>query len=370
MREIDPFSYYSGQASAIPGFGGELPPPDAGYCFHTEYIAVRPGLASYQLRIAGVRASCGRLALRVHSHRRDRAENAKFVAGAQIDLDGRDGPELCVGVQFVALPQTQYAFYGQFVRDADIRADAVTVSLGEGAGQAHEYVEPPPSVLASPLDRQDLMPAKALLHVLSHPLGAPVSQDCTVRQMAELRADASSGHGLDDWAEALCLNALRVHGATGQALEGLLVGRCSDRFAAALREGEGEDEGGGGHDLRVFAATPPPPENATIFGDFLVWPHALEEDGDPALRWLAVRAWFGRLKIGGIGIIACRFVPGHPAAGGGQPGPPITRSEIERWARRLIAEEYSVDPLVFSTYEDLQIDEEGLARFALVARRV
>lgn len=364
MREIDPFSYYPGQASAVPGFGGDLPPPDAQYCFHTDYITVRPGLACYQLRIAGVRASRGRLALRVHSHRRDSAENAKFVAGAQIDLDGRDGQDLCVGVQFVALPQTQYAFYGQFVKDADIRADALTVSLGEGQGHDEAYVEPPPSVLAPPQEVQDLMPAKALLHVLSHPLVAPVSQDCTLRQMAELRADAAAGHGLDDWGEALCLNALRVHGATGRALEGLLVGPCSDRFAAALGEG--------GHDLLACPATPPPPENSTIFGDFMVWPQGVEQGGDPASRWHAVKAWYARLKIGGIGIITCRFVPGTPAAKAGAPGDgaAITRSEIERWARRLIAEEYSVDPLVFSTYEDLALDEDGQSRFALVARRV
>ena len=364
MREIDPFSYYLGQASVIPGFGGDNPPPEPGYCFHTDYVSVRPGVASYHLQLRGVHASGGRLALRIHSLRRDREENAKFVAGAQIDVRNADGQDLSIGVPFVAESQAQYAFYGKFVKDTDIRAQTLIVSLDERPGQGQDYVAPPPSVLVSPKDLQEPMQAKALLHVLSHPLLTPVSQDCTMRHVAELKAEADVSRGLDDWGEALCLNALRLHGATGQALEGIVVGHCSESFIDALRNA--------GFDLNSFACSPPPPENSIMFGDFMVCPEGLPQDEDSASRWNTIRAWFARLKIGGIGVVTCRFLPSQFASSPDPvvDGSRITRSEIEKWALQLMIEGFSVAPLVFSTVEELQIDDAGLARFALIGRRL
>lgn len=362
MRAIDPFSYYPGCASAVPGLGGTEPPPEPGYCFHTDYVAVRPGIATYQVRLDGVEASRGRLALRVHALRRDGVGNARFVAGAQVDVRADQGRELCVGVQFVAEPQMHYAFYGKFVRETDLRAVSLDVRLDERPGQGH--AEPPPSVLASALDRREALQARALLHVLSHPLFAPVSQDCTIAQMAELRAgDGAGTGGLDDWAEALCLNALRVHGATSAALEGLVIGACSPEFLAMLRVD-------GAH-VHMLPAIPPPDADSTLFGDFLVWPEGLQHGLDSAARWGAIRDWFARLKLGGIGVMTCRFRPRRVALGAVEAidDQMVTRSEIERWAVQLITEGYSVDPLVFSAPEELQIDDDGLACFALIARR-
>jgi len=59
MRDIDPFAYYFNHSSAIPGLGGDSLSPDPRYCFHTDYIDVRPGPARYELLLRRVRASRG-----------------------------------------------------------------------------------------------------------------------------------------------------------------------------------------------------------------------------------------------------------------------------------------------------------------------
>jgi hypothetical protein len=364
MREIDPFSYYPDRASAIAGFGGNDRGPDPRYCFHTSYINVRPGEASFQLQLRGGRATYGRLSLRVHALRPGSDENASFVAGARVDVAVNDMPDLCVSVSFAALRHTQYAFYGQFVKDTDIQADAVAVFLVEGAGQEGDYIEPPRSVLALTQGEQGARSDNALFHVLGHHLLTPVSQDCTTTQLAELEREGWPGQGKDGWAEALCLNALRTYEVTQPGLEGLVVGHCSEYFSETLTQA--------GFFLRQLPADPPPPDRSGIFADFLVWPEGLWAEENADRRWDVINGWFARLKIGGVGIVTCRFNPGNRRAEK-QPvldGPQITVGEIEKWAVRLIALGYAVAPLAFSAPEVQQADEDGLVRFALVARRI
>ena len=364
MREIDPFSYYPDQASAIAGFGGSDRAPDPRYCFHTSYINVRPGPARYQLQLRGVRSTCGKLSLRVHALRSESDENASFVAGARIDVAVDDAQDLFVGVSFAALRHTQYAFYGQFVRDTDLQADAVAVFLEEDDGQNGDYVEPPRSVLAPTQNQPGVGSDKALLHVLGHHLFTPVSQDCTTTQMDELERQGWPRLGTDGWAEALCLNALRTYDVTTPGLEGLVVGHCSDRFSDTLAQA--------GFRLNWVPANPPPPESSAMFNDFLVWPEGLWTEERASHRWEVICAWFARLKIGGVGIVTCRFHPGNVRIGKSPviDGPQITQAEIEKWALRLIALGYAVAPLAFSPPEVQRADEDGMVRFALVARRM
>lgn len=363
MREVDPFAYYQDQASVIPGFGGDKPAPAPGYAFHTNYISVRPGRAYYQLQLGGVRATRGKLSLRVHSLQPDTGENASFAAGARIDVAVSSKQDLCVSVPFGALRGTQYAFYGQ-LNDTDIQAEAIGVFIGEAEGHGDDYVEPPRSVLTSTLPETGPLADKSLFHVVDRHLFMPVSQDCTTTQIAELRTGEWSGQGIDDWAEALCLNALRAYDVTMPGLEGLLVGHCSEQFSSALASA--------GFCLRRQAGNPPPPERSEMFVDFLVWPEGLWAEESAESRWNAVKTWFARLKIGGVGIVTCRFRPGNARLEKNMASvdPQITQSEIERWALLLIADGYAVAPLAFSEPEVQQIDEHGLVRFALIARRI
>lgn len=364
MREIDPFPYYGTHASAISGFGGEHLSPDPRYCFHTHYIDVRPGPARYELRLDGVRASCGELALRVHAEKPDSVGNASLVAGARLELDVDGTQDLRVSVAFSAMHNVNYAFYGYFTEETDIKADGLSVLLHEFEGEVEDYVEPPRSFLALNMDPDEVRPANALIHVITPRLAMPVSQDCTWRQLEELKLDAGVPSGLDGWTEAVCLNALRSYGVIVPSLEGVLVGPCSDAFSRALDDA--------GFSVTAIEPDPLPPANSGLFADFMVWPEGLAAEPDAARRWSAVSAWFGRLKIGGVGIATCRYRPGATPSSSSQAneGDDVTQNEIGRWALRLIGDGYSVAPLAFSPREDLAIDAEGLARFALIAKRV
>ena len=364
MRDIDPFAYYFNHSSAIPGLGGDSLSPDPRYCFHTDYIDVRPGPARYELLLRRVRASRGELALRIHAFKPQSGENASLVAGARMAVAVDEEQDLRISVPFYAMRNVQYAFYGYFTEDSDIHSDGLSVSLQEFEGEVEDYVEPPRSFLALEQDPDDVRPANALIHVITPHLGAPVSQDCTWPQLKEIIPGTVRDQGVEGWAEALCLNALQAYGVIVPALEGLIVGGCSDAFRLAL-------------DTRGFAVrqvdpAPPPPSSSLLFADFLAWPEGLWSEPDSALRWAAIRAWFGRLKIGGVGIITCRYRPSDTPTSSrlAVEGQNISRNEIGKWALRLIGDGFSVSPLAFSEPDDLVADTEGLARFAIIARRM
>jgi hypothetical protein len=360
VREQDPFKFFINHASAIEGLGGANLSPDPRYCFHTLYTDVRPGPARYELRLDGVRASYGELALRVHAFRPESGENASLVAGARLDVASDERSDLSIQVRFAALRDVQYAFYGYFVEDSDLHAESLKIVLHEVEGEVVDYVEPPRSVLALGLGPKEVRPANALIHVGKPSLFAPVSQDCTVAQM-----DAVPGAvaGIEDWSEAMALIALDAYGVAVRALECIVIDPVSEAFGAALAKA--------GFLVRHADGTDVPPATSMLFADVVVWPAGLPAEPDPARRWDIVQAWLGRLKIGGLGVMTGRYYPDPDAISSARShdGPLVTRNEIGKWALRLIGEGYSVAPLALSSPKDLVLDYEGLARFALIVRR-
>jgi hypothetical protein len=363
MREVDPFAYYAQHASAIQGMGGSGLSPNPLYCLHTYYLDMRAGPARFELELHNVRASFGELILCVHAQRRNSDENASLVAGTRIDVVSDQAKNLRATVAFFALRNVQYALYGYFQQGSDIRADNVKVILHESDGEVDDYIEPPRSILATNTDKREVRPANALIHVVPPHLIAPVSQDFTRMQRGELKA-AGQGESADEWAEALILNALKAFGVTVRALEGVVVGPCTPKFIEALADA--------GFAVVPVDANPVPLPNSGLFGDFMVWPQGLGELDEAKQRWAAVKGWFGRLKIGGVGVITCRYRPGNipNSSNSALAGTEITQNEIGRWALRLIGDGFSVAPLAFSATEDLVLDLEGLARFALIAKRI
>jgi hypothetical protein len=363
MREVDPFAYYAHHASAIEGMGGSGLSPNPLYCLHTYYLDMRAGPARFELELHNARASFGELILCVHAQRPNSDENASLVAGTRIDVVTDKAKDLHATVNFFALRNVQYALYGYFQQGSDMRADGVKVILQESDGEVDDYIEPPRSILAATPNKREVRPANALIHVVTPRLIAPVSQDFTRIQLGELKA-AGQGQTADEWAEALTLNALNAYGVTVRALEGVVVGPCSQRFSEALTNS-------------AFAvvpvdADPVPPPNSGLFGDFMVWPQGLGGLDEAKQRWAAVKGWFGRLKIGGVGVITCRYRPGDipNSSRSALAGIEITQNEIGRWALQLIGDGFSVAPLAFSATEDLVLDPDGLARFALIAKRI
>lgn len=362
MPDLDPFSYYPGQGSAIHGLGGEAPPPHPHYCFHTDYMTVQPGMARFDLSLRHVQATHGELALRVHAIGWGASENATVAAGMQLQMAGAGPRDLTTSLRFCALPDVRYAFYGYFFSNTDTTAKDIRVTLVE-SGAPTDAAEPPKSVLALTTSRNDPHPGTKLIHVLSHHVQAPISQDCTQAHLAEIAADPNSADALHNWTEVMCANALRANTATVHGLEGVVIGEVSDQFLAQLEEQ--------GPSVRRYPDGSHAPAEP-LFADFVLWPAGLPDSADSAQRWALIDAWFARLKLGGIGAVACRYQPSErplsPPSGvaTGQ----VTQAEIGRWALQLFDRGYSVAPLAFSPIEDLALDDSGLARFVLIARRV
>lgn len=370
MREIDPFSFFIDHASAISGLGGDRQSPDPSYCFHTPYIEVRPGPAHYELRLKGVRASLGELALRVHAFRPDSGENASLVAGARLDISTDQPQDLSTEVRFVALRDVQYAFYGYFLEASDLHADDLSVIVHENEGEVEEYIEPPRSVLALDHVNKEVRPANALIYAAAPRLMSPVSQGCTIAQCNELETSKEHVKALTlpaaeiaDWGEAVCLAALRTYGLLLPALEGLVVGDHSAAFLQCLMES--------GFLVRCEDIAPLPSASSSLFGDFVVSPELRAIGDDSADFWTVVRAWLGRLKIGGLGALVFRYAPSHLPSASERPSYQchITPNEIGRWALRLIGDGYSVAPLAFPPPDSLVLDDLGLARFVLIVQR-
>lgn len=367
MRELDPFSFFINHASAIAGFGGDNQSPDPRYCFHTPYIPVRPGPARYELKLHGVRASRGELALRVHAFRPDTGENASLVAASRLDVATQGRQDTAVSVRFSALRDVNYAFYGYFIEDSDLHADGLTVLLDESEVDAEGFIEPPRSLLALEFAPKEVRPANALIHVVTPHVSSPVSQDCTVAQLSELGETPVHGSvnisTVSSWAEAVSLAALNTYGVTTPALEGLVIGPSSKPFDNALAQA--------GFLVCHEEILPPPSLASALFVDFLLCPSGLPSDVSPNEAWDIAQGWLRRLKIGGVAAMNLRYNPGADLARSSDEQDPalIGRNEISKWALRLIAEGYSVAPLSFAPPEDLALDADGRAQFALIVQR-
>lgn len=363
MREIDPFAFFYNHASAIKGLGGDARSPDPRYCFHTPYVEVRPGVAWFELKLTGVRASHGELALRVHAFRPESGENASLAAAGRLNMWVDEKQDLHVKVRFGALRDVKYAFYGHFLEHGDIFADAVSVMLVEPEGEEEVYIEPPRSILAINETKRDVRPANALIHNDPVRVRVPVSQDCGQSQLAEIGLSATNGaEALAAWSEAFCLAAMKAYNVGGTGLEGQIVGPASPAFSRELTLAE--------LSLRNMDVEPQA-SDAKMFADFLLWPAGPPPEVDPFARWSRIKTWLARLKIGGMAVIHLRYKyeAGPLSAASAVDGAYLTRNEIGKWVLRLIGEGYSVAPMAFLPSTDLVFDMDGLAAFNLIVRR-
>lgn len=269
---------------------------------------------------------------------------------------------LAISLRFYAVAGETYALYGYLIGDTDIEGDGLQVFLAEETSQNEPVA--PRSVLTLSQTSHGTPSDNHLFNVVPHHLVAPVSQYCTFAQLAEIAVDPRTTNALDDWAEAMLRNALRINDMIVPALDGLIVGHSTDNFPQRLERQ--------GFSVRRYADDAQVGGPTTVFADFMVWPEGVPPARDSGSWWGLIETWFGRQKIGGIGIITCRYRPsGRPLASPSAAGKHhITQNEIGRSALNLIDEGFSVVPLAFSATDDLALDDAGLARFALIARRV
>lgn len=373
MRDVDPFDYWESHSSAIEGLGGRERSPDPRYLFHTRYHAIRAGRARFVVMLDGVRASFGELSVRVHAWKPESDSNVSLVSGARMPLYGQEGAEFTLPVHFASQKDVLYALYGYLSEDSDVTAQTLQVAIDEPDDAGAFLPEPPRSVLAMELQPEEARPANALLHHGRLKTEHPVSQSCTVEQVAALGlltglSGQERGENTDAaiarWSETLCLNALDTYGATAAGLEGLVVGPVSADHARLLARTASFARVEGG---------PPPPRTSGDFFDFLLMPGGLETaaPADARARWETIADWLARLKIGGLAMLGLCYRPdsdlvsSSAAADAGT----LSRNEIGQWSLRLIGGGYSVAPMAFAPVSELVVDSRGLARFLLIIQR-
>lgn len=242
-RQVDPFSFFIGHASIIPGFGGSTPSPDPRYCFHTAYQDVTPGRAVFHLTLRNPRATSGELNVRVMAL--PLGSDASVAAGILIQFDEPMGDELHRGVRFLAVEGVRYALYSFASGHTDLQADAVDVTLQE-FGVA--------SVRARPAAGDDAAPSARARGNFTHIVSAPrlileratapgpgyaqpmqAQQDAignVVGRWPHLAADTSDAPDL--WAIGATLDTLDATGLIAPGSRGLLVDVASEGLVEAL----------------------------------------------------------------------------------------------------------------------------------------
>lgn len=367
MREIDPFDYWESHASAIEGLGGSERSPDPRYCFHTRYHEVREGRAGFVLKLNGVRAKFGEIAIRVHAWKPDGDGNISLVSGARLLLQSENDAQLELSVRFASRQGVLYSLYGYLSEDSDVSAQGLQVLIDEPEDNGDVYPEPPQSILAMNRQPSEARPANALTHQGRLVADAPVSQSCTYSQVAALGLDGlDADSAIARWSERICLNALGSYGVFHSGLEGLVVGtgasddgdyaQSLDRFATVVRRPLG----------------PPPSRKSDEFFDFMLITNAIGRGDNALSRWEEAEDWLTRLKIGGLGVLALRYRPDSCliSSKSASDGPTLSRNEIGQWTLRLIGNGYSVAPLAFAPSADLLVDHQELAGFVLIIQRL
>ena len=376
MRDVNPFDYWEGHASAIEGLGGAERSPDPRYLFHTRYHTVRAGHARFLLKLDRVRATVGELAIRVHAWKPENDSNISLVSGARMLLDGvEEQADVTLPVRFAAQKGVLYALYGYLSEDSDIVAQTLQVAIDETDDGGELLPEPPRSVLASAREADEARPANALLHYGRIDIEHPVSQSCTVEQIAALGLSTTGFFGREraedndaaiaQWSERLCLNALNTYGFSEVGLEGLTVGPVSAEFTRQLDRSAS----------MTHCERGPPPRAGDVFFDLLLMPAGFETamvgPSDAGDRWEAISDWLGCLKIGGLALIGLRYradgdLVSSSAVTDAQT---LSRNEIGQWSLRLIGGGYSVAPLAFAPVSEVAVDHRGLAGFLLIVQR-
>lgn len=353
-RQLEPFSYFVEHASAIDGFGGDEQGPDPRYCFHTHYEQLPPGRVNYHMRMLGARASEGELTLRVHAYKPGSESGPSLVNGSKQRLDGlgKNGPgaEIDVEVSFAAVDGVHYALYGYFSEPSDLCVDDVIITIDE---LGPEISEPEPDI-ARGRSRFEItgieMPVR--LHTDATPsLTEPVSQDCTLRQLAALNI-ADPAAALARWRSDIPLAALTRYGMFREGAAGIILGAAPDGLHDALAAR--------GCSIVDAAADP------ATFADFAISYALIETVTQPGERFQLLQRTLGRLLHGGLAI----FVFDYRAGESPDPARPsfCDRNEIKQWVLRLIGFGHDVVQLTFADAGQRMTLADGTTPFVLIVR--
>lgn len=243
MRAVDPFSFFVGHASVIPGLGGPNIPADPRYCFHTSYFEFLPRRVIFHLTIRRPRATYGELNVRVLALPKGR--DASVAAGVAIDLGGLGGEDIHRALRFLAVEGVIYALYGFVTDGTDLQADSLEIALeelglvsahaaadhGEAGAQRHARIERDNTIAARRLVT-DQKPRLDLAYAQPVPLNrtdrAALAQHWPMVDVGDPTARG--------WGSCLALEMLALNGAVGTENLGLVVGLPDPGVIASLQQ--------------------------------------------------------------------------------------------------------------------------------------
>lgn len=183
VRELDPFGFMVGHASAIRPLGGPERGPDPRYVFHTPYVEFRPGRVIFAIRFDKLQASFGELRVFINAFVPGSGRDAVFVTSSRLDLADRVAVERGLVISILAVAGATYAAFGLCVDGTDAQAAGLTVTAGqeEANNDPANAVFLLPTQLATP---QFELPSRLVGD--SRPLFTdPVSQMMTEDQLSE-----------------------------------------------------------------------------------------------------------------------------------------------------------------------------------------
>lgn len=232
MRQVDPFSFFVGHESIIAGLGGSTPSPDRRYCFHTNYLEVKPGRAVFHVTIRQPRATFGELNIRVMALPTGR--DASVAASLVIALEGVEAHDLHRGLRFLAVDGVRYALFGFVSDSADLTAEALDVALEElGVAHSHAKTEASDDATQPRLARSDLQSIASARRLIAERAPAP---DLPFAQPMQKYGDSMNSlatrwplvqmdgsNTVDHWSSCMALQMLESVGLVMPASRGLLV---------------------------------------------------------------------------------------------------------------------------------------------------
>jgi len=391
VRELDPFGFLIGHASAIKPLGGAERGPDPRYVFHTPYVPFRPGRVIFTVHLDRLQATFGELRVNINAFVPGSGRDAIFVTSSRVQLADKAAMQRGIVLSILAVAGATYAAYGFCLDGTDARAEGIRITAEE-VDSGDEATGDVPLLPTSFGDQQVHTPIR-LVDDNAPSLQDPVSQPMTADQLGEAAfgrwAAALSQRGAPPrnvWPVAFVAQALDRYGMLRAGARGLALGQDAAALAPILAASGCNallSAISPNHDLPVeWNALPCSPIDAEPGPSGLLPGVALSlADEPPELRgfdflWsvgLAGHRYragdFGSFLIEAMGPLRPGGYAIHMfdlATGPGAPPEAVSRREVERIAVTLISRNFSVAQLNFATGTAL---EEPCVPFGLIVRK-
>lgn len=389
IRDLDPFGFMDGQASAIRPLGGSERSLDPRYVFHTPYVEFKPGRVMFTARFDQLRATFGELRVNINAFIPGSGRDAIFVTSARIQLGDSAAAERGLSIAFMTVAGATYAAYGYCPEGTDAHAAGLSIRAEQIETSDDPALQQP--LLPTRLSPPALRGSTKLIEDAPVSFQDPVSQLMTAGQLAETVAQKWRGklssRPVDDealWRLVFIAQALDRYGALQpgalgigwgeetRALGPIFAEAKADVVLAETPNGNGAPPSWNAVACSALDAAPGPdgslPGSILSFTDLpadqrgfdFLWSIGQAEQGhaagSSANRLIDLMAM---LRPGGCAVHVFQL------AAGGADGAALPRREVERLAVLLLSRGFSVAQLNFA---DLA-DREGDVPFGLIVRK-